>query len=129
MIYNYILGSEEVDTWERDTWQKQVIGTDVLIIQPQLFLDALNALHVDLISFCAVIVHECQHCAGRHPLAKIFSEHVNQLTTKDFFRVLGISSCLVKPKVKAAAEREQVIKKLEKLMNESVLYKDVDDVK
>ena len=118
---NYILRNAEVEMWGHDQWHEQVMRTDVLIITPQLFLDALDQRLVHPTSFCAVIVDECQHCSGRHPLAKIFSDHISRLTSREEVRILGISGRLVKPKVSGRAEQEQIIRKMEKLMNASLL--------
>ena len=65
-------------------------------------------------------MEECQHCNSRHPYARTFKEHYNQLPSGCAVRVLGLSSCLVKQKLKAAEEKLQAIKRMEIMMQSEV---------
>ena len=83
----YIIGTAAVDAWERQQWREVVEQHELLLITPQLFLDALNAKWTWMSEFCALTFIECQHCIGTHPFGKIV-EHLNF----DSVRVLGIFS-------------------------------------
>ena len=114
---NSILGNATVDAWERDEWQAELVNCEVLLITPQLFLDALGARHLDLVAFGVIVVDECEHCIGSHPYACIFKEHYRStLGQGNDIRVLGMSSQLVKRKVKGP-EKQQALRRLEKSMH------------
>ena len=113
-----VLGNATVDAWERDEWQSVLLNCEVLLITPQLFLDALGARHLDLVSFGVIVVDECQHCLGSHPYASIFKEHYRNAPGQgNEIRVLGMSSQLVKRKVKGKDEQLQALKRLERSMH------------
>ena len=86
--------------WGREQWQEAVMGADYLVTTLQLFLDALEAHHVDLSTFCVMVGDECQHCSGSHPFATIFPKHYIREGVKGQLRVLGVSAQLVKSKTK-----------------------------
>jgi hypothetical protein len=115
-----IIGNSEVDRWGKDDWRAIVAQHNIIISTPQLVLDAPDARHLHLCTFSTLVVNECQHCSGRHPFARIFADHYG-LVHPDQIRVLGLSKCLVKPKVKAPTERQRVLKQLETLMNSKLM--------
>ena len=111
----FVIGTADVDKWLESNWQGKVNEIDILITTPQLFLDTLNAGHLKMTDFCALIVEECQHCSGRHPYARIFQEHYAHLQSPEI-RVLGLSGCLVKQKLKTTEEKQRAKKQMERLM-------------
>ena len=111
----FVIGTADVDKWLESNWQGKVNEIDILITTPQLFLDTLNAGHLKLSIFCALIVEECQHCSGRHPYARIFEQHYAHLQSPEL-RVLGLSGCLVKQKLKTTEEKQRAKKQMERLM-------------
>jgi hypothetical protein len=113
-----ILGNAEVDLWENEEWQAEMLKADLYVITPQLFLDALDAKYVRLDLFSIMVVDECQYSKGSHPYARIFSKHY--YTLAHGMRVLGVSTKLVGAKVTAAGGRTQAIRKLELVMDSRV---------
>ena len=111
----FVIGTADVDKWLESNWQGKVNEIDILITTPQLFLDTLNAGHLKMTDFCALIVEECQHCSGRHPYARIFEQHYAHLQSPEI-RVLGLSGCLVKQKLKTTDEKQRAKKQMERLM-------------
>ena len=116
-----VIGTSEVDEWGEDKWQEAVEDHNMLITTPALFLDTLNAGYLRLSIFCALVVEECQHCSGRHPFARIFAEHMQSSCVTDI-QVLGLSGCLVKPKIKTRGEQDRAISQMKKLMHCQVWY-------
>jgi ERCC4-related helicase len=92
---------------------------DTILTTPQLFLDVLNAKYVSLSIFSTLVVNECQHCSGRHPLSLIFSNYYVKLDPSTV-RVLGLSRRLVKHNV-SESNAKSVIQKLESVMRSSVI--------
>ena len=115
-----VIGNADVDSWGKAQWCDLVSQHNLIITTPQLLLDTLDAKYLELSLFATVVVSECQHCSGRHPFARIFSDHYSRVPSGQI-RVLGLSRCLVKPKVKPGAERQRVIRQLERLMDSCVM--------
>ena len=111
-----VIGNAEVDSWGKAKWCDLVSQHNLIITTPQLLLDTLDAKYLELSLFATVVVSECQHCSGRHPFARIFSDHYSRVPSGQI-RVLGLSRCLVKP----GAERQRVIRQLERLMDSCVM--------
>ena len=114
-----VIGNAEVDSWKKPEWCKILDEHDLIITLPQLLLDTLDAKFLHMSSFETLVINECQHCSGRHPFARIFHDHY-RLVQKGQIRVVGLSRCLVKPKVKSESKRQRMIRKLELLMDSEV---------
>ena len=117
---DYVIGTQDVDKWSESNWQNVLNGIDILITTPQLFLDTLNAGHVKLSTFCVMIVEECQHCSGGHPFARLFEQYYAHMSSSEL-RVMGLSCCLVKQKLRTVDERQRAMKQMARLMQCQVL--------
>lgn len=106
-----IIGTATVDAWGRQQWQEVIEQHELLVITPQLFLDALNWNWIRMSEFCALTLVACQHCLGTHPFGKIV-EHLNF----ESVRVLGIFT-YHKQKNKTSAERQAAMTSLEKVLH------------
>ena len=113
----YVIGDSTVDSWGRKQWNDAIDGIDVILITPQLFLDALTARNLELTHFCILVFDECQQCVGSHPYSRIFSDHYIHARPAGSIRVVGLAETLVKRKVKEESEVKQAIRKLEKSMH------------
>ena len=97
---------------------------DILLITPQLFLDAMNAQHLWMGQFCALAFDQCEHCithlksdsAHSHPYSKIVSNHATK-----WCHMLGLCTQLFKRKVKDPAEQNVAVKRLAKALHANVL--------
>ena len=116
-----IIGNADVDVWTRKDWQAAVAETFFLVTTPQLFLEALDAEKLELSAFCVLVVDGCQHCAGSHPLGKIFSKHYSQTHTRGAIRVLGLSENRAGRSVKYGRDPEAALNKLQKLMASKIV--------
>ncbi|CAN1351385.1 Endoribonuclease Dicer homolog 3a [Linum perenne] len=64
-------GAKGVDLWSLSQWQKEIDGHDVLVMTPQILLDALRKAFLNLEMVSLMIVDECHRATGNHPYAKI----------------------------------------------------------
>ena len=111
----YVIWDSSIDAWERKEWQRVVKRSDLLLITPQLFLDALEAKHLWMSQFCAVAFDECQHCFGGHPFSKILSDYCAH-EPEGAIRILGLSTQLAKRKLRGDTERKAAVKRLERAL-------------
>ena len=114
----HVIGSSEVDAWGEKQWGTKLHERDLLVTTPQLFYDTLRESLVDKSLFDVLVLYECQHCSGSHPFAKLFSDFFVQPSE---IRVLGLSRNLVKRKVHHTAERQRLIRRLQKRMDSHCL--------
>ena len=111
-----VLGNAEVDAWKQEEWNETVSNHDVLITQPQLFLETLDNKFLKLSEFCVIVFEECQHCSRHHPYAKIVARHCQYLQSNEI-RIVGLSNCLVKrKKASTPADRQKALKQLKMLL-------------
>ncbi|CAI9094529.1 OLC1v1030287C1 [Oldenlandia corymbosa var. corymbosa] len=79
-----IFGAKGVDDWRRETWEDLINAHDILVMTPQILLDALRKDILTLDIVILMILDECQLATGKHPYAKIM---------KDFYH----DKCRIKP--------------------------------
>jgi hypothetical protein len=124
MRVQYITALSDVDAWGRTEWQAMVEQNDILLITPQLFLDAVTAQHLFMGQFCALAFDQCQHCIGSdeivhadsHPHTKIVHDHVNR-----WCHMLGLCTQPFKKKHKDPAAQTLAMKRLTQALHANVL--------
>ena len=94
-----VVATFDVDTWGYSDWQDAILHCDILLVTPQLFLDAVTAGHLKIDDFGSLAFDECQHCIGSHPFAKIV------LRFRNWIRLMGVCECFWKPKHKRSDKR------------------------
>ena len=104
-----IIGTPDVDAWDRAHWRYAVERCDLVLTSPQLFLDAMESGHLNIADFGALAFDQCQHCIGRHPFAEI----VRRVRLRDGVRLLGVCPRLWKAKHKRSEERAQSARSLQ----------------
>ena len=92
----YVIGDSNVEIWKGKEWREVVERNDLILVSPQLFLNALERSFLSMGQFCALVFDECQHCVGAHPFSKILSEYFRPMQHPDSIRVLGVGTTLVK---------------------------------
>uniref|UniRef100_A0A804J326 Uncharacterized protein n=1 Tax=Musa acuminata subsp. malaccensis TaxID=214687 RepID=A0A804J326_MUSAM len=67
-------GAQRIGEWSTDCWEKNVKTRDVVVMIPQILLDALRRAFQTLDTVQLIVFDEC-HCArGNHPYARIMKE-------------------------------------------------------
>ena len=120
-----IIGTSAVDAWDREDWRTVIEGNEVLMITPQLFLDALNSEHLRLNEFCALAFDECQNCIGRdihsNPYAKILSSYYTFHNLRwETIRVLGLCTQPHKNNAKTHGARLHAVVQLQQALRARV---------
>ncbi|MBA0728554.1 hypothetical protein Golax_001444, partial [Gossypium laxum] len=64
-------GDKWVNEWNSEYWEKDIKEHDVLVMTPQILLDALWKAFLSLEMVSLMIIDECYHATGNHPFAKI----------------------------------------------------------
>ncbi|KAA3486198.1 endoribonuclease Dicer-like protein 3-like [Gossypium australe] len=68
-------GDKGVNKWNSEYWEKDIKEHDVLVITPQILLDALWKAFLSLELVSLMIIDECHHATGNHPYTEIIKNN------------------------------------------------------
>ncbi|TKY74839.1 Endoribonuclease Dicer-like 3a [Spatholobus suberectus] len=109
-------GAKGVDTWNLKTWEKEISNNDVLVMTPQILLDALRKAFLRIEMICLMIIDECHRATGNHPYARIMKEFYHQANEKP--KIFGMTASPVGKKgVSSTMDCENQISELESILN------------
>ncbi|KAL0382577.1 UNVERIFIED_CONTAM: Endoribonuclease Dicer2 [Sesamum calycinum] len=117
-------GEMGVDYWDAATWKDEKDKYEVLVMTPQILLNALRHRFLRLEQVKVLIFDECHNARGKHPYACIMTEFYHRelaSSTLQLPRVFGMTASPIKAKASSsAAAYWKQIKELETLMNSKV---------
>ncbi|XP_047170030.1 endoribonuclease Dicer homolog 3a isoform X2 [Vigna umbellata] len=109
-------GAKGVDTWTLKTWEQKISNNDVLVMTPQILLDALRKAFVRMEMICLIVIDECHRATGNHPYTKIMKEFYHQVKEKP--KIFGMTASPVgKRGVSSTADCEDQISELESILD------------
>ncbi|KAM3218378.1 endoribonuclease Dicer 3a [Capsicum annuum] len=112
-------GAKGVDDWNAESWKKETDDNDVLVMTPQIFLDALRKGYIKFDSVCFLILDECHRASGNHPYSRIMKEfyHLSRKRSK----VFGMTaSPVIRKGVSSSTDCEEQISELESLLDSQI---------
>lgn len=112
-------GSKGIDEWSLKTWEKEIDEHDVLVMTPQILLDALRKAFLNLEMVSLVILDECHRSAGNHPYAKIMKDFYHKMENKP--KVFGMTaSPVIRKGVSSATDCEDQLAVLESVLDSQI---------
>ncbi|PIN18423.1 Ribonuclease III [Handroanthus impetiginosus] len=112
-------GARGVDDWNAETWEKEINGHDVLVMTPQILLDALRNAYISFDIFCFIVLDECHRATGNHPYARIMKEFYHKSTERP--KIFGMTaSPVIKKGVSSIKDSKEQIGELESLLDSQV---------
>ena len=84
-------GSMNVDFWSPEKWQKEIEEHEVLVIISKILHDLILHNHLPLSMINLMILDECHHATGSHPMSEVMREYERfRSENKIAPRVLGL---------------------------------------
>ncbi|KAI3454024.1 hypothetical protein Pfo_010687 [Paulownia fortunei] len=112
-------GARGVDEWNDKTWEKEINEHDVLVMTPQILLDALRKAYLSFEVFCFIVLDECHRATGNHPYARIMKEFYHKSTRRP--KIFGMTaSPTIRKGVSSIKDSEEQIGELESLLDSQV---------
>ncbi|CAN4127930.1 unnamed protein product [Withania somnifera] len=112
-------GAKGVDEWTSESWKKETDDNDVLVMTPQIFLDALRKGYIKFDRVCFLILDECHRASGNHPYARIMKEFYHQSRKRS--KVFGMTaSPVIRKGVSSSTDCEEQISVLESLLDSQI---------
>ncbi|GFP81473.1 endoribonuclease dicer homolog 3 [Phtheirospermum japonicum] len=112
-------GARGVDEWDDKTWEKETNEHDVLIMTPQILLDALKKTFLSLEAFCFVILDECHRATGKHPYARIMEDYYHKSMNRP--KIFGMTAPqMIRKGISSIKDSKEHIAELECLLDSQV---------
>ncbi|KAG8390726.1 hypothetical protein BUALT_Bualt01G0113400 [Buddleja alternifolia] len=125
-------GELDVDYWDAATWKQEKDKHEVLVMTPQILLDALRRRYFKIEEIKVLIFDECHNARGKDPYASIMTEFYHRELASNNLqlpRVFGMTASPIKAKaLRTDAAYWKRISELENLMNSKVFTCDSDSV-
>ncbi|KAF9615049.1 hypothetical protein IFM89_021620 [Coptis chinensis] len=83
-------GEKGVDVWDSMRWETEANENDVLVMTPQILLDALRKAFLSLKLVCLLVFDECHRATGNHPYTKIMKEFYHKYSNKP--KIFGMTA-------------------------------------
>ncbi|XP_024966955.1 endoribonuclease Dicer homolog 3a isoform X2 [Cynara cardunculus var. scolymus] len=114
------LDGKKVDEWDAAVWEHETNKSHVMVMTPQILLDALRNAFVNFEMICLLIIDECHRASGNHPYVSIMKEFYLKSMNKP--KVFGMTASPVTKKgVSSAKDCESQITALESVLD-SLVY-------
>ncbi|KAJ6957432.1 endoribonuclease Dicer [Populus alba x Populus x berolinensis] len=112
-------GAKGIDEWSLKSWEKEIDEHDVLVMTPQILLDALRKAFLNLKMVSLLILDECHRSTGNHPYKKIMKDFYHKMENKP--KVFGMTaSPVVRKGVLSAMDCEDQLAELESVLNSQI---------
>lgn len=122
----YFVGEMNVDFWDKVKWLEELNNCQVLVMTAAIVVDMLNHQYLSLDYVNLLLFDECHHGANNHPYKVIMNWFASWRSDKkkaaqldgrrieEGPRIMGLSACLFKGKVKNSTQMLNKLGDLEK---------------
>ncbi|XP_050366617.1 endoribonuclease Dicer homolog 3a-like [Argentina anserina] len=112
-------GAKGVDAWDKEHWEEEFKAHDILVMTPQILLDALRKAFLTIEAVCLLIMDECHRATGNHPYTKIMKEFYHRSSIKP--KVFGMTaSPVIRKGVSSKMDCEDQISELESILDSQI---------
>ncbi|KAG7160339.1 endoribonuclease Dicer-like 1 [Homarus americanus] len=115
-------GSMGVDFWTAEMWKEELEKNEVLVFVAQIFLDLVLHASLPLSAVNLLIMDECHHTVGNHPMREIMRQYegLKIQSPEKCPRIMGLTACVIHRKCRKS-EVMDTMKKLEAAMDSALV--------
>ncbi|KAL4571164.1 hypothetical protein LXL04_017915 [Taraxacum kok-saghyz] len=114
------MNGKKVDEWDAAVWEHETDKNQIMVMTPQILLDALRNAFINFETICLLIIDECHRASGNHPYVSIMKEFYLKSVNKP--KVFGMTASPVTKKgVSSTEDCETQITTLESVLD-SLVY-------
>ncbi|XP_065369214.1 endoribonuclease Dcr-2 [Calliphora vicina] len=103
------IGDRDVDNWSPRQWETEIDNNQVLVGTAQIFVDIVNHNLLKITDLSIVIIDECHHATGNHPMHE-FLRAFQYCDQNKLPRIIGLTGVIIK-----GNKFGQVLEELKKL--------------
>ncbi|XP_074345959.1 endoribonuclease Dicer homolog 3a-like isoform X1 [Apium graveolens] len=119
LVVDEYYGAKGVDFWDAGSWEKEINRNDVMVMTPQILLDALRKAFLKFEIICLLVLDECHHAIGNHPYARLMKEFYHN--SEDKPKVFGMTaSPVIKKGVSSVNDSDRQISELESMLDSQI---------
>ncbi|KAJ0977945.1 hypothetical protein J5N97_013419 [Dioscorea zingiberensis] len=112
-------GAKGVEDWNAERWEKEISSNHVLVMTPQILLDAFRNAFLKLDMIHLLIFDECHRATGNHPYTRIMKEFYHKSMCKP--HMFGMTaSPVVRKGVSSVVDCENQMSELESVLDSKV---------
>ncbi|XP_020097206.1 endoribonuclease Dicer homolog 3a-like [Ananas comosus] len=112
-------GAKGADSWTAEFWQQQLSTYQVMVMTPQILLDALRKAFLMLDDIRLMILDECHRATGNHPYTRIMREFYHKSEVRP--NVFGMTaSPVIRKGVSSVIDCEDQLSELENLLDAKI---------
>ncbi|KAI4379952.1 hypothetical protein MLD38_006189 [Melastoma candidum] len=108
-------GAKGIDEWNPSHWEKEIDEHNVLVMTPQILLNALRNGFLTMGMIRLMIIDECHHASGNHPYARIMREFYHKAIDRP--KIFGMTAS---PVVSKGMGSEWQISELESILDSQI---------
>nr|XP_043620815.1 endoribonuclease Dicer homolog 3a [Erigeron canadensis] len=114
------IDGKKVDEWDGAVWEHETTKNRVMVMTPQILLDALRNAFINFEMISLLIIDECHRASGNHPYASIMKEFYLKAANKP--KIFGMTATPVTKKVGVSSTEdcEAQITMLESVLDSQV---------
>ncbi|KAK9131441.1 hypothetical protein Sjap_011928 [Stephania japonica] len=101
-------GAKGVDEWSAECWEREISEHEVMVMTPQVLLDALRKAFLNLDRICLLIFDECHRANGNNPYTRIMKEYYHKSGSRPKVFGMTASPIVRKGKVYTIEDRSEL---------------------
>ncbi|PKA63342.1 Endoribonuclease Dicer like 3a [Apostasia shenzhenica] len=112
-------GEMGIEEWDAKCWEKEISTYQVMVMTPQILLDALRKAYITMGLVRLLVFDECHRATGNHPYSRIMKEFYHESLQRP--TIFGMTaSPIIGKGVSSALDCENQLSELERILDAKI---------